>query len=49
MQIRDVPGFGNVRIGNVRHLDQADADNYCVRDGIVVIPQRAVVPDGTVI
>jgi glucose-1-phosphate adenylyltransferase len=39
----------NVRISNVRNLEQADAENYCVRDGIVVIPQRAVVPDGTVI
>jgi glucose-1-phosphate adenylyltransferase len=39
----------NVRITNARSLQEADADNYVIRDGIVVIPDGAVVRDGTVI
>jgi glucose-1-phosphate adenylyltransferase len=39
----------NVQIINRRNLQQADGDNHVIRDGIVVIPNGAVVPDGTVI
>jgi glucose-1-phosphate adenylyltransferase len=45
----------NVRMGNgvvIRsHQGEPDreAENYVVRDGLVVLPKRAVVPDGTVI
>jgi glucose-1-phosphate adenylyltransferase len=45
----------NVRIGsNVRITNEAghtnwDADNYFIRDGIVIIPKNAVIPDNTVI
>jgi glucose-1-phosphate adenylyltransferase len=39
----------NVRIVNARRLADAEGDNYVIRDGIVVIPNGAVVPDGTVI
>jgi glucose-1-phosphate adenylyltransferase len=39
----------NVQIVNRRNLQQAEGDNYVIRDGIVVIPNGAVVPDGTVI
>jgi glucose-1-phosphate adenylyltransferase len=45
----------NARIGsNVRILNQnnqqiADGDGYYIRDGIVIIPKDAVIPDGTVI
>jgi glucose-1-phosphate adenylyltransferase len=39
----------NVQIVNRRNLQQAEDDNYVIRDGIVVIPNGAVVPDGTVI
>jgi glucose-1-phosphate adenylyltransferase len=39
----------NVRIVNERGLQEAEGDNYVIRDGIVVIPNGAVVPDGTVI
>ncbi|HEY7156231.1 MAG TPA: glucose-1-phosphate adenylyltransferase [Gemmataceae bacterium] len=39
----------NVRIINRRNLQQADGDNHVIREGIVVIPNGAVVPDGTVI
>ena len=38
-----------VRIVNGQGVQEADGENYVVRDGIVVIPDRAVVPDGTVI
>jgi glucose-1-phosphate adenylyltransferase len=39
----------NVQIINRRNLQQADGDNHVIREGIVVIPNGAVVPDGTVI
>jgi glucose-1-phosphate adenylyltransferase len=39
----------NVRIVNHRGLEEDEGDNYVIRDGIVVIPRAAVVPDGSVI
>jgi glucose-1-phosphate adenylyltransferase len=39
----------NVQIVNRRNLQQAEGDNYVIRDGIVVVPNGAVVQDGTVI
>lgn len=45
----------NVRIGNYvwiineKKLNFVDAENYHIRDGIVVIPKGSVIPDGTVI
>ena len=39
----------NVRIINRDHVQEADGDNYVIREGIVVIPKSAVVLDGTVI
>jgi glucose-1-phosphate adenylyltransferase len=39
----------NVRIVNAQKRQHAEGDNYVIRDGIVVIPNGAVVPDGTVI
>jgi glucose-1-phosphate adenylyltransferase len=39
----------DVRITNSNGLVNFDADNYSVRDKIVVIPKGAVIPDGTVI
>jgi glucose-1-phosphate adenylyltransferase len=39
----------NVRIVNEKKQRSADGENYVIRDGIVVIPNSAVVPDGTVI
>jgi glucose-1-phosphate adenylyltransferase len=38
-----------VRIVNEKGERERDASNYHVRDGIVVIPKNAVIPDGTVI
>lgn len=39
----------DVRIVNAGGVQEAEADNYVIREGIVVIPNDAVVPDGTVI
>jgi glucose-1-phosphate adenylyltransferase len=39
----------DVQIVNRRKLHDYDGDNYFVRDGIVVIPKNAQIPDGTVI
>ncbi len=39
----------NVRIVNKQKLTEADGDNYVIRDGIVVVPKNAVIPDETVI
>jgi glucose-1-phosphate adenylyltransferase len=39
----------NVRIVNQRNVQDDEGDNYAIREGIVVIPNGAVVPDGTVI
>ena len=39
----------NVQITNVEGAETLDGPNYYVRDGIVIVPREAVVPDGTVI
>jgi glucose-1-phosphate adenylyltransferase len=39
----------NVQIVNRRNLQNDEGDNYVIRDGIVVIPNGAVIPDGTII
>jgi glucose-1-phosphate adenylyltransferase len=39
----------NVQIVNERGLKDHDGDNFFVRDGIVIIPKAAVVPDNSVI
>jgi glucose-1-phosphate adenylyltransferase len=39
----------NVRITNANNVQDAEGENYVIRDGIVVIPKEAVLPDGTVI
>jgi len=39
----------NVRIVNEAGERERDAANYHIRDGIVVVPKAAVIPDGTVI
>ena len=40
---------GSVRILNEGGIKEAEGDNFVIRDGIVVIPNGAVVPDNTVI
>ncbi|MEM6885636.1 MAG: glucose-1-phosphate adenylyltransferase [Verrucomicrobiota bacterium] len=39
----------NVTISNEGKIEDEDSDYYYVRDGIVIIPKSAVIPDGTVI
>jgi len=40
---------GNVRITNAKGVQDAEEANFVIREGIVVIPRGAVVPNGTVI
>jgi glucose-1-phosphate adenylyltransferase len=39
----------NVRIINEAGIEHHDDPNYFIRDGIVVIPKNATIPDGTII
>lgn len=39
----------NVRIMNEKKVQECDAPQYCIRDGIVVIAKDAIIQDGTVI
>jgi glucose-1-phosphate adenylyltransferase len=39
----------NVRITNDRKLQNAETEQYVMRDGVVVIPKATAIPDGTVI
>jgi glucose-1-phosphate adenylyltransferase len=45
----------NARVGRDVHIrthtpaDDVDEENYTIRDGIVVVPKDAIIPDGTVI
>ena len=39
----------NVKIENSKRVENYDSLNYCIRDGIVIIPKNGVIPDGTVI
>ena len=39
----------NAVITNTKNLDNCDADNYYIRDGIVIVPKDATIPPGTVI
>ena len=45
----------NARIGddvvlvNRDGVEHADAENYCIRDFIIVVPRSAVIPAGTII
>ena len=38
-----------VIVANDRGIEEADAENYFIRDGIVLVPRDAVVPAATVI
>jgi glucose-1-phosphate adenylyltransferase len=38
-----------VQIVNEKGLQEADGDNWYIRDGVVIVPKDAVLPDGTVI
>ena len=34
---------------NKNRVEHADAENYCIRDSIIVVPKNAVIPSGTII
>jgi glucose-1-phosphate adenylyltransferase len=38
-----------VRIRNEKNVQEEETANYVIREGVVVIPRGAVVPDGAVI
>jgi len=38
-----------VRLVNQDHVENADGENYYIRNGIIVIPKGAVITDGTVV
>jgi len=46
---KDVRIGDSVSIINAHNLTEKDDDNYCIRDGIIVIPKGALIPSGTVI
>jgi glucose-1-phosphate adenylyltransferase len=39
----------NVRLLNENGIQEADGDFFCIRDGIIIIPKDAVVPDNTAV
>jgi glucose-1-phosphate adenylyltransferase len=39
----------NVQIINRRQIHHDEQENYIIRDGIVVVPNGAIIPDGTII
>ena len=54
-EIRNAIIDSNARIGNgvklinVRNVAEEEAENYVIRDGIVVIPVNSITPDGIII
>lgn len=45
----NVPIGDNVTICNSNKLENFDAENYVVRESIVIVPKRSVIPSNTVI
>ncbi len=37
------------KLVNAAGVQHADADNYCIREGIIVVPKGAVLPPGTIV
>lgn len=46
---KNVQVGSNCRITNVEGIEESDGEFYHIRDGVVVLPKNAVIPDGTVI
>jgi glucose-1-phosphate adenylyltransferase len=38
-----------VQILNESGIQERDGENYCIRDGIVIVPKNGVIGEGTVI
>ncbi len=39
----------NVTISNINKLEYFDAENYMIRESIVIVPKGSVIPSNTVI
>lgn len=39
----------NVSVINAHNLQEKEEESYCIRDGIIVVPKGALIPNGTVI
>jgi len=39
----------NVSVINAHNIQERDDENYCIRDGIIVVPKGALIRSGTVI
>ena len=46
---KDVKIGDGVKILNQKRLKEFEGDNYCIKDGIVVVEKKAVIPPNTVI
>ncbi|HRH03953.1 MAG TPA: glucose-1-phosphate adenylyltransferase [Bacteroidia bacterium] len=46
---KDVRIGDNVKIIGNKKMPDIETENYCIRDGIVIVKKGAVIPDGTVI
>ncbi len=46
---KDVRIGDNVSIINAHNLQEKEEENYCIRDGIIVIPKNSLIRSGTVI
>jgi glucose-1-phosphate adenylyltransferase len=40
---------GNVTIRAIPNRPDSEGDNWVSRDGIIIVPKNAIIPDGTVI
>lgn len=38
-----------VRLINARGVNEEETENYVIRDGIIVVPKQAIIPDGTTV
>jgi len=46
---KNVQVGADCRITNADGVEEADGDDWFIRDGLIVLPKNAVIPDGTVI
>ena len=46
---KNVQVGADCRITNAEGVSEADGDGWYIRDGVIVLPKNAILPDGTVI
>ena len=46
---KNVQVGADCRITNADGVEEADGDDWFIRDGLIVLPKNAIIPDGTVI